>query len=91
MRCIDEQNTQYVVEMQLFNVAGFEERIIYNASKAFTLQLKIAEDYHKLKGATKKYQSAAGVRHDARRSRLRRRHIPLYHRRPGAPLWRQGP
>ncbi|MCP4546690.1 MAG: hypothetical protein GY835_09535, partial [bacterium] len=50
VRCIDEQGTQYIVEMQLFNVAGFEERIIYNASKAFTLQLKTAEDYNKLKG-----------------------------------------
>ena len=50
VRCIDEQKTQYVVEMQLFNVAGFEERVIYNASKAFTQQLKTAEDYHKLKG-----------------------------------------
>ncbi len=50
VRCIDQQQTQYVVEMQLFNVAGFEERVIYNASKAFTLQLKTAEDYNQLKG-----------------------------------------
>ncbi len=50
VRCIDQRKTQYVVEMQLFNVAGFEERVIYNASKAFTQQLKTAEDYHKLKG-----------------------------------------
>ncbi len=50
VRCIDQRKTQYVVEMQLFNVAGFEERVIYNASKAFTQQLKTAEDYHQLKG-----------------------------------------
>jgi predicted transposase/invertase (TIGR01784 family) len=50
VRCIDESGMQYVVEMQLFNVAGFEERVIYNASKSFTQQLKTAEDYHKLKG-----------------------------------------
>lgn len=50
VRCIDQQGIQYVVEMQLFNVAGLEERVIYNASKAFTLQLKTAEDYSKLRG-----------------------------------------
>lgn len=50
VRCVDQQGTQYVVEMQLFNVAGLEERVIYNASKAFTLQLKTAEDYSKLRG-----------------------------------------
>lgn len=50
VRCVDQQGTQYVVEMQLFNVAGFEERVIYNASKAFTLQLKTADDYSKLRG-----------------------------------------
>lgn len=50
VRCVDQQGTQYVVEMQLFNVAGLEERVIYNASKAFTLQLKTTEDYSKLKG-----------------------------------------
>jgi len=50
VRCIDQQGIQYVVEMQLFNVAGLEERVIYNASKAFTLQLKTAEDYGKLRG-----------------------------------------
>ncbi|MCP4490359.1 MAG: Rpn family recombination-promoting nuclease/putative transposase, partial [Gammaproteobacteria bacterium] len=50
VRCIDEQEIQYVVEMQLFNVAGFEVRVIYNASKSFTQQLKTAGDYHELKG-----------------------------------------
>ncbi len=50
VRCIDQQGIRYVVEMQLFNVAGLEERVIYNASKAFTLQLKTAEDYSKLRG-----------------------------------------
>ena len=50
VRCVDQQGVQYVVEMQLFNVAGLEERVIYNASKAFTLQLKTAEDYSRLRG-----------------------------------------
>lgn len=50
VRCIDQRKTRYVVEMQLFNVSGFEERVIYNASKSFTQQLKTAEDYNRLKG-----------------------------------------
>ncbi len=50
VKCIDQMDTRYVVEMQLFNVQGFEERVIYNASKAFTMQLRTAEDYRNLKG-----------------------------------------
>ena len=50
VKCVDQRGVRYVVEMQLFNVAGFEERVIYNASKAFTLQLRSAEDYRDLKG-----------------------------------------
>jgi len=50
VKCIDESGTRYVVEMQLFNVQGFEERVIYNASKAFTMQLRTAEDYRRLRG-----------------------------------------
>jgi predicted transposase/invertase (TIGR01784 family) len=49
VKCIDQRGTNYVVEMQLLNVEGFEDRIVYNASKAFTLQLRRAEDYPKLK------------------------------------------
>jgi predicted transposase/invertase (TIGR01784 family) len=50
VKCVDERGTRYVVEMQLFNVQGFEERVIYNASKAFTMQLRTAEDYRHLEG-----------------------------------------
>ncbi len=50
VKCVDQNEVKYVVEMQLFNVSGFEERVIYNASKAFTLQLRKGEDYHQLKG-----------------------------------------
>jgi predicted transposase/invertase (TIGR01784 family) len=45
VKCVDEQGTEYVVEMQLFNVKGFEERVVYNASKAFVMQLRSSEDY----------------------------------------------
>ncbi len=50
VKCVDQRGVRYVVEMQLFNVQGFEERVIYNASKAFTLQLRTAEDYRHLRG-----------------------------------------
>ncbi len=49
VKCVDQRGTKYVVEMQLLNVEGFEERIVYNASKAFTIQLRRAEGYPKLK------------------------------------------
>jgi predicted transposase/invertase (TIGR01784 family) len=45
VKCVDEQGREYVVEMQLFNVQGFEERVVYNASKAFVMQLRSSEDY----------------------------------------------
>jgi predicted transposase/invertase (TIGR01784 family) len=34
-----------IIEMQVLNVAGFEKRILYNAAKAYSLQLKAGEDY----------------------------------------------
>ncbi|HEX9735306.1 MAG TPA: Rpn family recombination-promoting nuclease/putative transposase [Thermoanaerobaculia bacterium] len=45
VKCVDQRGTEYVVEMQLFNVQGFEERVVYNASKAFVMQLRSSEDY----------------------------------------------
>jgi predicted transposase/invertase (TIGR01784 family) len=48
VKCVDERGTEYVVEMQLFNVKGFEERVVYNASKAFVMQLRSSEDYRHL-------------------------------------------
>jgi predicted transposase/invertase (TIGR01784 family) len=45
VKCVDQRGAEYVVEMQLFNVKGFEERVVYNASKAFVMQLKSSEDY----------------------------------------------
>jgi len=48
VKCVDQRDTEYVVEMQLFNVQGFEERVVYNASKAFVMQLRSSEDYNRL-------------------------------------------
>ena len=34
-----------IIEMQVLNLEGFEKRILYNAAKAFSIQLAIGEDY----------------------------------------------
>jgi predicted transposase/invertase (TIGR01784 family) len=34
-----------IIEMQVLNVEGFEKRILYNAAKAYSMQLKVGEDY----------------------------------------------
>jgi predicted transposase/invertase (TIGR01784 family) len=45
VKCRDLRGTRYVVEMQVLNVEGFEKRVVYNAAKAYTAQLKAGEDY----------------------------------------------
>lgn len=37
-----------IVEMQVLNVEGFEKRILYNAAKAYSIQLNRGEDYELL-------------------------------------------
>ncbi|WP_019502626.1 Rpn family recombination-promoting nuclease/putative transposase [Pseudanabaena sp. PCC 6802] len=34
-----------IIEMQVLNVLGFDKRILYNAAKAFSIQLDVGEDY----------------------------------------------
>ncbi len=34
-----------IIEMQVLNVEGFEKRILYNAAKAYSIQLDIGENY----------------------------------------------
>ncbi len=48
VKCLDQQGRQYVVEMQVLNVEGFEKRIVYNAAKAYVTQLRTGEDYPQL-------------------------------------------
>ncbi len=70
VKCVDQRGVRYVVEMQLFNVQGFEERVIYSvagprmprdASKAFTMQLRTAEDYRHFKGVVGELCEALGI------------------------------
>jgi predicted transposase/invertase (TIGR01784 family) len=37
-----------IIEMQVLNVEGFEKRILYNAAKAYSIQLKRGDDYGQL-------------------------------------------
>ena len=37
-----------IIEMQVLNLEGFEKRILYNAAKAFSMQLSVGEDYNLL-------------------------------------------
>lgn len=48
VKCLDARGVSYVVEMQVAYVAGFEKRVIYNASKAYANQLLKGEPYPKL-------------------------------------------
>lgn len=44
----DAQGRHYIVEMQVLNVEGFEQRILYNACKAYAGQIARGEDYQLL-------------------------------------------
>jgi predicted transposase/invertase (TIGR01784 family) len=41
----ENESTTVIIEMQVLNVEGFEKRILYNATKAYSTQLDIGEDY----------------------------------------------
>jgi len=43
-----EDGRESIIEMQVLNVAGFEKRILYNAAKAYSIQIGDGEDYPKL-------------------------------------------
>ena len=45
VKCTDVAGRRFLVEMQVLNVEGFEKRVVYNASKAYVMQLRNAEEY----------------------------------------------
>src|SRR3990167_8117161 len=47
--CSDQQDRQYIVEMQVAKTSGFEKRAQYYAAKAYSRQLNEGEEYHNLK------------------------------------------
>ncbi len=48
VKCTTASGRRFVVEMQVLPVEGFEKRVVYNASKAYVLQLRDADDYPRL-------------------------------------------
>ena len=45
VKCTDASGRRFVVEMQVLKVEGFERRVVYNASKAYVMQLRSGEEY----------------------------------------------
>ena len=45
VRCIDSENRQFIVEMQLYWSESFKSRVLLNASKAYLMQLDKTEDF----------------------------------------------
>ncbi len=48
VRARDGQDKEYIIEMQVLNVMGFEKRVLYNACKAYAGQIGKGKDYHLL-------------------------------------------
>ena len=48
VKCVDSLDNSYIIEMQIAHHDGFEARVVYNAAKAFSSQLKKAGDYASL-------------------------------------------
>lgn len=49
VRCTDQENRVFIVEMQMFWTNSFKQRVVFNASKSYVKQLNIGEDYIGLK------------------------------------------
>ncbi len=47
--CTDQTGSQYIIEMQVAKIKGFEKRAQYYAAKAYSQQLLEGEEYDKLK------------------------------------------
>ncbi len=43
-----DNGTSVIIEMQVLNVEGFEKRILYNAAKAYSIQLGVGKTYSSL-------------------------------------------
>jgi len=48
VRCVDSDNRQFIVEMQLYWSESFKSRVLLNASKAYVMQLDKAEEFELL-------------------------------------------
>nr|WP_293109543.1 Rpn family recombination-promoting nuclease/putative transposase [Okeania sp. SIO2F4] len=48
-RAVLDDKSTVIIEMQVANVAGFENRVVYNAAKIYSNQLKSREDYPEIR------------------------------------------
>jgi predicted transposase/invertase (TIGR01784 family) len=48
VRATDQRGREYIIEMQVLNVEGFEKRVLYNACKTYSRQLATGEAYQLL-------------------------------------------
>ncbi|MCP4405630.1 MAG: Rpn family recombination-promoting nuclease/putative transposase [bacterium] len=48
VKAILSNHTKIIIEMQVLNVEGFEKRVLYNAAKLYSTQLKKAQNYSRL-------------------------------------------
>ena len=48
VKAILSNGTKVIIEMQVLNVEGFEKRVLYNAAKLYSTQLRKARHYHSL-------------------------------------------
>ncbi len=45
VKAITADHKTVIIEMQVLNALGFEKRVLYNAAKAFSIQLEVGESY----------------------------------------------
>jgi len=48
VKAITADHKTVIIEMQVLNALGFEKRVLYNAAKAFSIQLEVGESYNLL-------------------------------------------
>ena len=48
VRCMDMRGRQFIVEMQMIWTPAFQQRVLFNASKAFVRQLDKGRQYESL-------------------------------------------
>ena len=45
VKAVLNDRSTVIIEMQVLNVVGFEKRVLYNAAKAYSIQLGVGDDY----------------------------------------------
>ena len=45
VKAVLNDRSTVIIEMQVLNVVGFEKRVLYNAAKAYSMQLEVGDDY----------------------------------------------